>query len=114
MPVEYGHVKENPMADEYERVLFILVGLIVYVPIKYVISYVVDSVYQENNVLGSSSFIFIVSLALLFYAVKIGLQIFWISSYNIKYCLIAAVGINSLFFFLYLSTKGLGTYDKSL
>jgi hypothetical protein len=50
----------------------------------------------------------------LIYIIKIGLQIFWISSYNIKYCVAIVLGINFVIFMIYLSTSGLGNYDTSM
>lgn len=47
------------------------------------------------------------------YAIKIGLEIFWISSYNIKYCILVAVAVNLVFFLLFLTLHAFGTYDDT-
>lgn len=102
------------MADEYDRIIFILAGLIIYVPVKWLICLIVDHVSGQHNTIGSSSFTFIICLSLLVYVAKVGLQIFWISSYNLKYCFAIGITLNVLFFMLYLSTSGIGAYDKTL
>lgn len=86
----------------------------IYVPVKWLISLIVDQISGQQNTIGSSSFTFIVCLSLLVYVVKVGLQIFWISSYNLKYCFAIGIALNALFFMLYLSTSGVGAYDKAL
>lgn len=48
------------------------------------------------------------------YLIKLGLQIFWISSYNLKYCFLFTLAINVIFFMLYLTTNRLGAYDQEL
>lgn len=101
------------MADEYDRIIFVIAGLIIYLPIKWALYCVVDIVKGEPFTIPSSSFTFVVCLVILLYGVKLGLQIFWISSYNLKYCFLISIGVNVLFFMLYLTMSGLGgAYDK--
>ena len=38
LQVEYKHVKEYPMSDEYDRVISLLTALIFYVPIRMIIA----------------------------------------------------------------------------
>jgi hypothetical protein len=102
------------MSDEYDRVIYIITSLLIYVPLKWIICQIVDYFNGKNGTIANSSFIFIICLVVLVYLIKLGLQIFWISSYNLKYCFLVAIGINSLFFMLYLTTSGLGAYDRTM
>ena len=48
------------------------------------------------------------------YVTKLGLEIFWISSYNIKISLMVSFGVNLVFFLLVLSLSGTSGIDHTL
>jgi hypothetical protein len=103
------------MSDEYDRLIFLIAGLIIYLPLKFAICLIVDLINSRPFTIPSSSFTFIVCLVAIAYAIKLGLQIFWISSYNLKYCFLFGIGANLLFYLVYLTMSGLGgTYEHEL
>lgn len=114
MQLQYDGVKEYPMADEYERVIFLVVGLLLYIPIKYIICLLIDHFNNKTNTISSSSFTYIVCLVIMIYLIKLGIQIFWISSYNLKYCFLITIGLNILLFMIYLTVNSLGGSDGEL
>lgn len=102
------------MADEYDRIMFVISGLVIYFPIKWALYSIVDLIKGQPFTIPSSSFTFVVCLLILIYAIKLGLHIFWISSYNLKYCFLISITTNIVFFMLYLTMSGLGSYDREL
>ena len=58
-----------------------------------------------------SSFTMIVCLVLLVYIVKLGLGIFWISSYNVKYSVAICICLNAIFYGISRSLEGSSGQD---
>ena len=114
MQLNYQKVKDYPKSDEYDRVIFIIASLLIYAPLKWIISKIVDYFSGQQNTITSSTFVFIICFVMLIYVIKLGLEIFWISSYNLKYCFLIGIGLNILFYMVYLTISGFGTYDRTL
>ena len=85
------------MASEYERILFILISLIIYIPIKMLLSWALAS-YQIHD--DKSTFCFLVCFVCFAYAIRTGLKILWISSYRFSYCVLVSLGINVVYYLL--------------
>ena len=114
MQINYQKVKDYPKSDEYDRVIFIISSLLIYIPLKWLRCKIVDYFADQKDTIGNSTFIFIICFVMLVYVIKLGLEIFWISSYNLKYCFFIGISLNVLFYMLYLTISGFGGYDRTL
>ena len=91
------------MADEYDRIVFMLASLVLYVPMRALIAALLAHFLHLEGLAAPSLFTSLICLVLLAYCLKVGLSIFWISSYNIKYSLLVCIGINCIFYVLALT-----------
>ena len=97
--IEYPHVKMYEMCTDYDRTSIVILAISLFLVIKIMVNSIigmemfsVDGFSAEN-----SSFIFFLTILAFAYVFKLGIEIFLISSYSIKVCLLVCLGLNFLF-----------------
>lgn len=86
-------------------------ALTLYVPTRWLIVFALDHVFGTTIMTEPSSFTFIVFLVLFGYVLKLGVNVFWISSYNFKYSVPISIVINVVYYLLALSLEGTSAQD---